>query len=162
MLLEAYFVVIIGKHSIIYTNPFPSGFITVYQPLFPAFCFSWKNTLMTQKISSTFNWFVFFPPGFMSILFILIIGHVSYVWSYMQIIAHVHTNNSQWREVGVLQILLLYGNRCMDQWLLIPIMKGGVSYILMGIEVTFCNNGQSPLHSFTFLLPLLFVQFLIK
>ena len=40
MLLEAYFVVIIGKHSIIYTNPFLSGFITVYQPPFPAFCFS--------------------------------------------------------------------------------------------------------------------------
>lgn len=26
---------------------------------------------MTQKISSIFNWFVFFPPGFMSILSIL-------------------------------------------------------------------------------------------
>ena len=129
MLLEAYFVVIIGKHSIIYTNPFLSGFITVYQPPFPAFCFSWKNTLMTQKISSTFNWFVFFPPGFISILFILIFGHLSYVWSYMQIIAHVHPNNSEWAEVGVFRILLLYDNRCMGQRLLIPMVKHR-SYIL--------------------------------
>lgn len=78
MLLEAYFVVIdstlnklTSVNTVVYTNPFLSGFMTVYQPLFPVFLFQLKEYIDDTEDFINIQLVCFLFPGFMPILFIL-------------------------------------------------------------------------------------------